>query len=62
MSVHVSTAVEIMDLISAKNPVTKTGLCKTKISFKKRGIINQVMVAVMEDVLMVAAIFKAKEV
>ncbi len=55
MSVHVSTLMEIVVLIIAKNPVTKPEL--TRLSFKRRGIVDQGMVTVVEDVLVVAEIF-----
>ncbi len=45
-----------MVLIIAKNPVTKPALNKTRISFNRREIINQVMVTVEEDVLVVTKI------
>ncbi len=41
--------------------MTKIALRRTGLSFRKRGIINQVMVVVMEDVLVVAGIIKAVE-
>ncbi len=61
MLVHTSIVVEIMVLIIVRNPVTKPALHRTRLSFKRREIVNQVMVAVMEDILLVAAIIKAVE-
>ncbi len=49
MSVYVTTVVEIMVLIIAKNSMTKLTLHRTR--FKRRGIFNQAMVTVVEDVL-----------
>ncbi len=50
-----------MVFIIVRNPVTKLALHKAKLSFTKRGIINQVIVAVIEDVHVVAAITKDME-
>ncbi len=61
MLVHDSIVVEIMVLMIVRNPMTKPVLCKTGLSFKRRGIIDQVMVAVMKDTVMVDTIIKAVE-
>ncbi len=61
VSVHVSTVVVIMVLIIAKNPVTKPALNRTSLSFKRRGIVNQVIVSVVEDIFVMAKIIKVVE-
>ncbi len=55
MSVHVSTVVEIVVVIIAKNTVIKSVFCRTRLSFKKRRIANEVIVV---DVLVVAKTIK----
>ncbi len=59
MSVHFSTVVEIVVFIIPKNTMTKPALHRTRQSFKSSGIVFQVMVAVEEDVFVVAKIIKA---
>ncbi len=59
--VHTSIVVEIMVSDIVRNPVTRPKLCRTGLSFTRRGVVNQVIVTVTENVLMVAAIIKAKE-
>ncbi len=61
MLVHDSIVVEIRDLIIVKNHMTNTALRRTRLRFKRRGIIDKEIVAVMEDVLVVAAVIKAVE-
>ncbi len=39
--------------------MTKLALHRPRLSFKRRGTVDQVMAAVMEDILVVAAIIKA---
>ncbi len=56
--VHASIVVEIMALIIVRNHMTKPALHR-RLSFKRRGIFNPVMVTVMEDVLKVATIIRA---
>ncbi len=52
---------EIMILIIARNTMTKTALRRTRLSFERRGINDQEVVTVMEDVVVVAAINNAME-
>ncbi len=56
MLVHVPAVVE-SGLNHCKEPFDV--LCRTRLSFKRRGIGNQVMVAVKEDTLVVTKIIKA---
>ncbi len=58
---HASIVVEIMVLIIVMNPVTKPTLQRIGLSFKRSRIINQVIVAVIEDILVVSTIIKAKK-
>ncbi len=58
VSVHAPTVVEIMVTIITRSPMTKPALHRTRLSFKGRGIIKHVMVAAVEDILMVAKINK----
>ncbi len=60
MLVHVILA-KIKVLIIVRNLMTKPALCRTGLSFKWRGIVNQVIYTVMEDIIVVAAIIKAAE-
>ncbi len=55
---HNSTVVEIIVLIIAKNPVTKYALGKTRLSFKRKGIVNHVMIAVVKGIIVVAKVIK----
>ncbi len=48
-----------MVLIIVRNPLTNPELHISGLSFKRRGIIDQVMVAVMKDILLVDIIIKA---
>ncbi len=57
--VYVSTVVEIVLLIIAKNPMTKPALHMTRLNFKRREIDDQMMVAVVEEILVVTKIIKA---
>ncbi len=56
VSLHVSNVVESMFLIISRNPVIKPVLCRTRLRFKRRGILDQVMDAVVEDIFVVAKI------
>ncbi len=56
VSVHVSTLVEIMVSIISKSPLIKPALCRVRLSFKRRGVVNQVMVAVEEDIFVATKI------
>ncbi len=48
-----------MALIIARSPVTKFAMCKTGISFKMRGLVVLVIVAITDGVLVVANNTKA---
>ncbi len=61
MLVHASIVVDIMVLIILWNRMTKPALCRTKQRFKRRGLVDQVVVEVMEDVLVMATIIKTME-
>ncbi len=50
VSLHVSTMVETMVSIIANNPMIKPTLHRTKLSFKRREIIDQVVGAALEDI------------
>ncbi len=50
VSVYAPFLVEIVVLIIARNPITKPALHRTMLSFKRRGVVDQVMVAVVEDI------------
>ncbi len=60
-SLHVSTVVEIIESIIAEIQVTKPSLCRTELFFKRRGIIDQVMVLTVEGVFVVAKIINTME-
>ncbi len=49
-----------MDSIDAMSPAIRIVLHRTRLSLKKRGIMLQVVVAMVEDVLVVVGIIKAK--
>ncbi len=57
--VHASIVAKIIVSIIVRNPMTKPALHRKRLSFTRKGIVNQVMVAAMEDILVVATIIKA---
>ncbi len=59
-STHASIVVNSMDSIVVTSLVIRIVLHKTRLSLKKRGIIIQVEVAMVEDILVVVKIIKAK--
>ncbi len=61
MKVHTPTMMEIMVLIIVRNPITKPAFCRTRLSFMSKRIVDQVMIAVVENILVVTAIIKALE-
>ncbi len=57
---HASIVVEIMDSINVMNHVIRIALHRTRLSLKKRGTTLQVVVAMVEDVLVVVGTIKAE--
>jgi hypothetical protein len=60
VSMHTSIVVEIMALIVVTSLMIRIALHRTGLSLKKRGIVLQVVVAMVEDVIVVVGIIKAE--
>ncbi len=59
-SMHASIVAETMDSIIVESLVIRIVLHRTRLSLKKRGTMLQVEVALVEDVLVVVSIIRAK--
>ncbi len=60
MSVHASTVIEIIVSIIVMSLMIRIVLYRTRLSLKKRGTVLQVVVAMVEDILVVVSIIRAK--